>query len=340
MLLTYRYPLLVVAIVSVILAVAGCGNKPVATVGGVKITETELNDRLVKTAGEDVLRSMIDRELLRSAASDKGIELTEEELAKEIEEAKSQYGGEEKFQQFLAANNLSEDEWQSEVQVMVLARKLALHGVNPSEEDLKAFFEQNREGFRQPATVLLSEIVVNSIEDATKVQEELAAGEASFADMVSRYSVGRTREMGGEWPETPIDRIGQPEIKQVAQNLPVGEVSDPVQIGESWVIFKVRDRKEGREASFETDRERIEEQYKMSNANSLSDILKDQMKKTNVNIVDPRFQELNADYAGMPEEIPQFGAEGANGDATPVPDGAEAPDAPEAPATPAESDGE
>ncbi len=303
-----------------------------ATVGGVKITETEFSDRVMKAFGEDILRSMIDRELIRQAANDKGIEITEEEMTKELADAKAQYGPEEQFQQFLAANDLSQEEWEEEVGMMALAKRLALDGVQPTEEQLRAFFEQNKAQFAQPATVSLSEIIVASEEDAQKVQQELAAGEASFADLASRYSLATTRETGGERPEMPIDRISQPEIKQVAQSLPVGQVSDPIEAGGSWVILKVRDRTQGREASFDTDRERIDEQYKMANANSLRDILDEQAKKTTVTIVDPRFSGLNEVYTAMPDEIPQFGVEGgAPGGDQPLPD---APAAPEAPATP------
>lgn len=328
-----------VVIVSVALAVAGCGNKPVATVGGLKITEAELNDRLIKTAGDDVLRSMIDRQLLRQAAKDRGIEVTEEELGQEIEQAKAQYGTEEQFQQFLAANNLSEEEWQNEVEIMVLARKLALHGVDPSEEDLRAFFEENRDEFRRPATVSLSEIVVGSEEDAREVMQELGSGDASFTDLASRYSLASSRQTGGERPEMPIDAINDDTVKQIATSLPVGEVSDPVQIGESWIIFKVRDRQPAREATFESDRERIEEQYEMAHANSLQEILEEQLKKTNVNVVDPRFQDLNAEYSGVPDEIPQFGAEGAEGGAMPM-EGHEGHDHGPLPETPASPDSE
>jgi len=335
--LTFRHLLLAVLGLGVALTIAGCGNSPVATVGGVKITETEFSDRLVKAFGEDMLRSMIDRELIRQAAADRGVEVSEEELAKEMEQAKAQYGTEEQFQQFLTANDLTQEEWEEEVSMMVLARKLALHGVEPTEQQLKEFFEQNKDQFAKPAMVSFSEIVVDSKATADEVVAELKKGESSFADLASRYSMATTREAGGERPEMPIQSITQPQVREVAENLPVGQVSDPIDANGSFVILTVRDRSEGRPASFETDREAIEEQYKMANANSLRDILDEQLKKTRVTIVDPRFSSLNEAYTTVPEDVPQFGAEGQE----PLPqDGArQAPAAPtnaapaEAPAT-------
>lgn len=323
-----------------VLTLAGCANRPVATVGGVKITEQEVNERLVQAFGEQVLRSMIDRQLLQMAAKDKGVEVTEEELAEAVEEAKAQYGSEEQFQQFLAQNNLSEEQWKDEVRIMVLAKELALHGINPTEEQLREFYQEHKDRFGEPAMVSLSEIVVSSKEEAEEVLQEIEAGDASFADLASRYSLSGTRESGGERPPMPIEQIQQPEIKEVAQNLPVGEVSQPIEAGGSWLILKIRDRTQAREPSFEQDREQIVEEYKRANANSLDEIIKEQINKTNINIVDPRFQGLNEVYSTMPDEIPQFGAEDAQQDGAgqpapqPVPDAPELPDAPDAPAAP------
>lgn len=311
------------------LTIAGCGNSPVATVGGVKITETEFSERLVKAFGEDMLRSMIDRELIRQAAADRGVEVTEEELATEMEQAKAQYGTEEQFQQFLTANDLTQEEWEEEVGMMVLARKLALHGVEPTDAELQEFFEQNQEQFAQPAMVSFSEIVVDSKATADEVVAELEKGEASFADLATRYSLATTREAGGERPEMPIQSITQPEVREVAESLPVGQVSDPIDANGSFVILMVRERTEGRAASFETDREAILEQYQMANANSLRDILDEQLKKTSVTIVDPRFSGLNEAYTTVPEDVPQFGAEGAE----PLPQGG----AQQAPAAPTDA---
>ncbi len=310
MLLTYRYFALLPAIaVAMMGMIAGCGNAPVATVGGVKITEQEVEERLVQTYGEQVLQSMIDRELLQRAAEEQGIEVTEEQMAEAIEEMKAQYPSEEAFQQELARNNMSEEEWLEEVRIMVLARELALHGVDPTEEELQTFFEENREMFREPAMVSMSEIVVTSESEAQEILDELESGESSFADLASRYSLSGSRETGGERPPVPIEQIGQPEIREVAENLPVGEVSDPIEAGGSWVILRVRDRTASREPSFEEDLEQIREAYRRANANSLEEILQEQVEQTNINIIDPRFQALSERYTATPDEIPQFGTD-------------------------------
>ena len=327
MLLTLRAVALAVVSVALVLTIAGCGSSPVAVVGGVEITEAELNDLLIKRFGNDALGNLIDRELLRQAAAERGIEVTEEEMAEEMTQARSQFPTEEAFTEFLAQTDLSQEEWEEEVRLSALVRKLALGDVSYTDEELKAFFEANKDGFAQPATVALSEIVVGSREDAQKVVEELESGAASFEDLAGRYSLSYTRETGGERQEMPISQMPIPSLQEAAQTLPVGEVSDPIAGPEGpngeqqWFIVKVRDRKEAREATWEADRERIEEQYQLQNARAPRDILQEQMGKTRVQITDPRFQQLNEMYTPVPTEIPEFGAEGTEGAAPVAPEG-------------------
>ncbi len=313
MLLAYRYATIAVIVVVLVATIVGCGNDPVAVVDGVKITEEEFNERLVKGFGQDTLRDMIDRELFRQAAEEKGVEVTDTEIQEELDRAKQQFPSEEAFNQWLASRNMSQQELEDHVRMAVLTRKLALHDVNPTDEELKAFFESNKERFNEPPTVAYSEIVVSSEEDAQEVLDELEAGDGSFADLARQYSLARSRDAGGEQREMPISSIPVPEIREAAQTVPVGEVSDPIAAQGQWYIIKVRDRQAAREASWEDDRERVLEAYKMANAVSLQEIREQQIENARVQIVDPRFQGLNEDYTPVPSEVPQFGTEEQEG---------------------------
>ncbi len=324
--MTYRYVTIVAIAVAVIAMFVGCASPPLATVDGVQITEEEFNERLVKHFGEDMLRDMIDRELFRKAAQERGIEVTEEELQEELEQAAAQFPSEEMFEQWLADRQLTQEEWEEHVEMAVLTRKLALHDIDPSEEQLRAFYEEHRERFREPAMVSYSEIVVSTQEDADEVLAQLEAGEASFADLARQYSMSPSRERGGEIPETPIAAIPVPEIAEAAETVEVGGISEPFEAGGQWYIIRVRDRQEERQIEWEADRDQILEAYQMANARSLQEILSEQIEQTNVNIVDPRFQGLAEVYTAMPSDIPGFGVE----EGMPMPEGA-VPVEPEAP---------
>ncbi len=299
--------------VAAIVVLAGCGGNPVATVDGVEITQAEFNERLVQQYGEDMLREMIDRELLRQAAEDAGIEITEEELQQEIEDFKSQFGNEENFNQWLASRNLSEEEFQDQMRMALVSRKLALKDVQPSDEELQQYFEENKEAFAQPAMVSLSEIVVDSREAAEEVLSKLEQGDFSFEDLAAQYSLSiASKNRGGELPPMPLRDVPQ-ELREVAQSLPVGEVSDPIPANNAWYIIKVRDRQPAREASWPEDKERVLQRYQAEHARDLQQVLREQLQKTNVQIIDPRFEALNEVYTAIPTEVPEFGAQGPQG---------------------------
>ncbi len=308
--MTYRYASYAIIMFAMVAMFAGCGNSPVAVVDGVKITEREFTDRLISTFGHDMLRDMIDRELLRQAAADAGIEITEEQLDQEIQQAKAQFDSEEQFNQWLAGRNLTQDEWREHVRMMMITRALALKDVQYTEEDLKKFFEENKERFARPALVSLSEIVVNSRADAEEVLAELKKGETSFGDLARRYSLSpATKDRGGERPEMPIHNIPIESIREVARSLPIGQASEPIAAEGQWYIIMIRDRKPARPGSWEEDHELIKQQYELANARPLEDILKEQIRNSHITIVDPRFQDLNEVYTAVPSTIPQFGAQ-------------------------------
>ncbi|MEA3400724.1 MAG: peptidyl-prolyl cis-trans isomerase [Armatimonadota bacterium] len=298
-------------IIAAVVATGGCGSNPVAVVGGVKITEAEFRERMVKTYGRTVLQEMINEELLRQAAQDAQITVTEEELNEEIATFKQErFPNEEAFNQWMAGVDLSQQELRDLVRMAVITRKLALRDVEVTDEKLKQFFEQNKSRYDRPATVAMSEIVVDSRDTAEQVLQQLRAGEASFEDLARRYSLDtHSRNRGGERPEVAIERIPIEPIREAARTLPVGEVSDPIDTDGQYYIIKVRDRQPAREASWPEDRERVLDDYRGFQAKPREEIIREQIKQTKVQVLDPRFTELNEDYTPVPTEVPQFGAE-------------------------------
>ena len=63
----------VVLAVAALALVPGCGNSPVAIVNNVRITQSQFNERMVAAVGRDILKDMVDRELIRQAAEQAGI---------------------------------------------------------------------------------------------------------------------------------------------------------------------------------------------------------------------------------------------------------------------------
>lgn len=317
-----------------LLLAGGCSNSPVAIVNNVRITRAQFQQRMIAAVGRDILKDMIDRELIRQAAEQAGIVVNEEELAQEVARAKEGFPSEEAFQQFLVTRGITEEDWIDEVRMALIARQLTVKDVKYTEQDLRNFFKEHKDRYRLPLRVSLSEIVVATKADADQVMAELKKDPSKFADLARVYSLSPyTKARGGKRPEDyPVDAIQIPEIRRVVSTLPIGQISNPIRVSmngeEQWYILRVDDRKPPREGSFEKDKEQIIRDYQSVHARPLSEIIREAAQKSNVVVLDPRFQDLNEIYSSAPANLPSFGAqqpEAAGGQRAPAGSGQQPP---------------
>lgn len=293
------------------LCIAGCGSSPMAVVNGVRITESEFNERLVQQHGQEVLGEMIYRELMKQRAEQLKVTVPEEEVNKLFEEAKKQAGSDESFNRALAAGNLSQDDYREQIRFRLTLDRLAVRDVKYTEEDLKKYFEENRDNFGEPVRVSLSEIVVASKQDAEEVLAELKKGEASFGDLARVYSLSQydKKEGGKRGEDIPLPAIRVEAIQKAAATVPVGKASKPIPVQGQWYLIKVDGRKPARAPSWEKDKEAVKRRYEGEHAKTGDALFREALKDAKVQIVDPRFQELNEVYTPLPDNLPEFGAE-------------------------------
>ena len=117
--------------------------------------------------------------------------------------------------------------------------------------------------------------------------------------------------------DVPVENINIPAIHDAVKSLPIGEISDPIRVNindtEQWYILRVDNRKPAEAPNFEKHKDRVKADYEAAHAKPLSEITKAQAEKSNVVVVDPRFQDLNEVYSPAPTNLPGFGAEQPEG---------------------------
>jgi len=141
-----------------------------------------------------------------------------------------------------------------------LQKKLAV-----SEAEVKAFFDQHPERFKQPELVSVRHILVSVKQDPkaemgltddqakvriAKIQGELKKG-AKFEALVKKYSDDPgSKDSGGLYPDA--DPSGWvPEFGAAARTQPVGKVGAPVKTMYGYHLMKVEARKPSRQIPFE-----------------------------------------------------------------------------------------
>ncbi len=127
--------------------------------------------------------------------------------------------------------------------------------ISVTDEDLRRYYEEHRDEFKQPATASVEVVGLSrvpeaadtaaTLEAAKKIREQLVAG-ADFAELARKHSADPgSRERGGD-----LGWFGRgdmtPEFEKAAFALKPGAISEPVLTPFGYHIIKVTDKKDDR----------------------------------------------------------------------------------------------
>lgn len=233
----------------------GCSNSNnssmIASVNGEEITEDELNETLTTQYGTEVLDTLITNKIIELEAKELGVSVSEEELQKEYDEYASQYGGEDALLELLDSYGMDVDDVKKDMETYLLTFKVMEDDLGITEEEIKTYFEENKETYGQAAEVEASHILVEDETTAQEVIDKLNAG-GDFAELAKEYSTDTANnEDGGN-----LGYFGTGEMAEAFETaafaMEVCEVSsEPVETEYGFHIIKVTDKIEGKEAVFD-----------------------------------------------------------------------------------------
>lgn len=280
---TFR-PLFAFALVAALLVgAAGCGSKDVAAVvNGEKISKAELEaqvSRLIEQSPEmfkgeegesrllefkrQLLDNMINNVLIRQAAAERGIEVTEEEINVQIEDLKGGFPTEEEFNTALENANMTVDDLKQQLRDQLATQRLMEELVGDDEvtdEEIAKYYEENKAKFEEQAAVRASHILFDKDDKATaeKVLAEVKGG-ASFADLAKEHSKDPgSAAQGGDLGWTDPARPFVAEFQEALDKLKVGEVSALVETEYGWHIIKVDEKRDARTKPLDEVKDQIQ----------------------------------------------------------------------------------
>ncbi|MCY9006615.1 peptidylprolyl isomerase [Peribacillus frigoritolerans] len=233
-------------------------DKTIASIDGEKINEDELYDALVAGYGADTLDLLITNKLVELEAEKAGIKIKDEEIQKEIDVMVESYGDEKSLKEQLEASGSSMDALKKDIVVYLQTKKLVEPRITVTDDEISTYFEDNKDTFAQAEQVEASHILVEDEKTAKKVAKELAAG-GDFAKLAAEYSTDtETADNGGG-----LGYFGKgdmvEEFEDVAFDLDINKVSDPVKTEYGYHIIKVTGKKEAKKANLEDSKEVIKE---------------------------------------------------------------------------------
>lgn len=261
----------------------GSGNQAIAKVNDVSITKDKLYDELVEIGGKQTLNTMITEELLQQELNKKSITVTDADVDKDIETLKASFPSESQFESALQQNGMTMDDLKEQTKTQIELKKLMGDKIKVTDEEVKEIYDQNKDSFATPEQVRASHILVETKEEAEKIEKELKEG-ADFAAIAKEKNQDATKDTGGD-----LNFFGRgemdPAFEEAAFKLKKGEISGPVKTSFGYHIIKVTDHKEATNPTFEDKKEEIrgqlENQKVYQGSNAYIQELKDKATITN-----------------------------------------------------------
>ncbi|MBR2971416.1 MAG: peptidylprolyl isomerase [Clostridia bacterium] len=158
-----------------------------------------------------------------------------------------------------ARHNLLETEPEFKAELAKLRENLLINyagnkiitAVKVSDEDVKKYYEDNIDRFKQGETVNADHILVDSEEKALEIFAKIQSGEVSFADAAREYSSCPSGQRGGNLGDFGRGQM-VPEFDKAVFELEVGQVTEvPVQTQFGYHLIKLNSKSDESVMSFE-----------------------------------------------------------------------------------------
>lgn len=241
-----------------IFATAFTKTETAASVNGEKITKEELDTKLTEMYGADILDSLITNKVIEMEAAKQKVKVTGNEIDEELTKLQESYGGEEEFAAALEQNKVSMDKIRGDIEIYLLAEKMIQPSIDVTDEEMKTYFQENKDSFDQKEQVKASHILVKDEATAKKVKEELKKGK-DFAELAKEYSTDSSNAVkGGDLGYFGKGEMAE-EFEKAAFALEVDAISEPVKTEFGYHIIKLVDKKAAKAAEFDDHKEEIKE---------------------------------------------------------------------------------
>ena len=192
---------------------------------------------------EQLLKQLIDRELILGEACRLNIQLTPDELDSAMREVRGSYSAEE-FEKILEQAGSSEESWVNALKLRLLTAKVSaavLTDIKVSDKEIETYYREHKDEFRRSVEIRARQMLFKTREDAVKVRQMLIDG-GDFATLVRQYSQSPDRENGGALGYFSAGVLPA-EFDQVLFHLPVNRVSDVVKSPYGFHLFLVEKRR-------------------------------------------------------------------------------------------------
>ena len=193
-------------------------DKPVLVINGQQVSTKQYSERLalrlrtydalgakdeanLERAKEETIKAFILENIARTYAEKNGIKATDAEIEAEAKKVQSSYPDEFSFRRALADEHISYDDWKKDLALTVLQKKILEQITSklpdPTEAEMKDYYEANKPKFQQNARVRLRQIVLEKEDDAKRIMDQLN-DHGDLAKLAKQFSIAPEGSNGGD----------------------------------------------------------------------------------------------------------------------------------------------
>jgi peptidyl-prolyl cis-trans isomerase C len=262
----------------------------VAEVDGVKLTEGEIAlqierwkasmgsrippeqlPQVIEQARRQIMEQFVVKTLLTQAANKASITVDEKDIDEALTEIKGRLPEGLTFEEILKRENISLVDLRSnlvaEIRIKKLVESRTGKQVEPTEEEIKAFYESKKESFQQPESVHARHILIkNELNDdeaaraankakAEGIREKLVKG-SDFAELARTESECPSSERGGDLGTFPRGQM-VPAFEEAAFSQTTNAIGPVVETVFGCHIIQVLDRTSPSSQGLDQVREKI-----------------------------------------------------------------------------------
>ncbi len=257
-----------------------------------KMPQLKFSEAQLKNMQKDFLNRIIQKEVLLGECDRRNIAVTEEEIDSKIDGVKKLFGdspeAKKRFEEGIDDMEKFREEVRKQARIDKLLNQIVPEELGYTDDDLKAFFEENKERFQERPKAKVEQIFIKfdetdeaSKEEAEKraeeILQELKSG-GNFNELAKKHSDDtQTAEKGGDMGYVEKGRLF-PQFDEVVFSIELNKISDIIETSIGYHIIRVLERTEPEEASFEDMKEQVEKTFKHRKTKTIKDEFIEKMK--------------------------------------------------------------
>ena len=137
-----------------------------------------------------------------------------------------------------------------------MAMREVLKDVTVSEEEMKEYYEANKENYKKAETINAKHILVDSEEKCADILATITSGEKVFEEAAQAFSSCPSGQRGGDLGEFGKGQMVK-EFEEAAFAAEIGQVVGPVKTQFGYHLIKVEKKNEASVATYEEVKESI-----------------------------------------------------------------------------------